>query len=73
VLYGDPGNDGTVADNVMDTGSGTDIFYGGDGDDMLSPAKDRQLRIPEVHRTPELGFRALLAENGDRRVQLHRA
>ena len=33
-------NDGTVADNVMDGGSGRDIFYGGDDDDTLSPAKD---------------------------------
>jgi hypothetical protein len=31
------------------------------------------LRIPEIDRTPALGFRALLTENGDRRVQLHRA
>ena len=29
------------------------------------------LRIPEVDRTPVLGFRALLTEGGDRRVQLH--
>jgi hypothetical protein len=31
------------------------------------------LRIPEVDRTPALGFRALLAEGGDLRVQLHRS
>jgi Ca2+-binding RTX toxin-like protein len=40
VLHGRPGNDGTVADYVMDGGSGSDIFYGGDDDYMLSPAKD---------------------------------
>jgi hypothetical protein len=43
-LNGSLGNDGTVADNVMDRGSGRDIFYGGDGDDMLSPAKDSRQR-----------------------------
>ena len=41
---GSLGNDDTVADNVMDGGSGRDIFYGGDGDDMLSPAKDSRQR-----------------------------
>ncbi len=43
-MNGSLGNDGTVADNVMDRGSGRDIFYGGDGDDMLSPAKDSRQR-----------------------------
>jgi Ca2+-binding RTX toxin-like protein len=43
VLHGRPGNDRTVADNVMDGGSDKDIFYGGDDDDMLSPAKGSRL------------------------------
>ena len=43
MLHGPPGKDSTVADNVMDGGSGRDIFYGGDGDDMLSPAKGSRL------------------------------
>jgi hypothetical protein len=43
VLHARPGNDSTVADNVMDGGSDKDIFYGGDDDDMLSPAKGSKL------------------------------
>jgi hypothetical protein len=31
------------------------------------------LRIPEIDRTPALGFRALLTVNNVQRVQLHRA
>jgi hypothetical protein len=31
------------------------------------------LPIPRFHRTPELGFRALLTENGAERVELVRA
>ena len=55
MLHGPPGKDSTVADNVMDGGSGRDIFYGGDGDDMLSPAKNSrqrdELSIAEKART----------------------
>jgi hypothetical protein len=35
--------------------------------------RDSLIRIPEVDRTPGLGFRALLTEGSDPRVQLHRA
>jgi hypothetical protein len=31
------------------------------------------IQIPTFHRTPELGFRALLTENGAERVDLARA
>ena len=44
VLHTRPGNYGTVADTVMDGGSDRDIFYGGDDDDTLSPAKDSRQR-----------------------------
>ena len=37
------------------------------------PSTVSWLRIPEVDRTPALGFRALVTEGGDRKVQLHRA
>jgi hypothetical protein len=41
----------------------------------LRPVKTEavSLQIPKVDRTPALGFRALLTEGGDPRVQLHRA
>jgi hypothetical protein len=37
------------------------------------PPEGSSIRIPKVDRTLALGFRALLTENGDRRVQLHSA